>query len=772
MKTIIKIAKTELRTLFYSPIVWFLMIAFLVQCALAYMGLLERYLNYQEAGGLSATFIAHLTQRIFLSQDGFFNSVMDKLYLYIPLLTMGLISRETSSGTMRLLYSSPVKVWQIVLGKYAATMVYSLMMVGIAGICMAVGVFNIQSVDVGMLLSATLGFYLLLCTYAAIGLFMSCLSTYQVVAAISTFVAIAALSYVGSLWQNIDFVRDLTYFLSLSGRAHKLLGGLISTGDVLYFVLVTAMFLAFSYLKLKGGTESKPMIVKGARYVVVFVLVLLIGYFSSRPRFIGYYDATALKSNTLTPKLQDITKAFNDGPLEITVYNNLLNRNYYMGLPQARNGFIGRWGTYLRFKSDINFQFVNYYDSTYDDSQDDLKYYKGKSLKEIAEQKAKAQKLDINIFKTPEEIRKMIDLKPELGRFVMQLRYKNKTTFLRVFRDMEFFPGESEIAAAFKRLQQSRMPRVAFLTGELERSIHNSGDRDYKKLNNEPTFRHALINQGFDVDTVNAQTADIPTDITALVVADPKAAFSETVLIKLKKYIDNGGNLLIAGEPGKQAVLNPLLQSLGVQLMDGIIAQPGKDMAPDMALSYLTSTAAAFTKQVGKAYKDSLRVSMPGATGLTWDSNNGFTVKPLLMSDATESWIKKDRLVTDSGQIVFSAANGDDRRSVPLALSLSRKVHGREQRIIVTGDADCISNSELTAVHGDKQFANFYFSTSLFSWLSYGEFPIYTILPEGKDKKINITPSGLEVQKIFLLWVLPGLLLALGAAILIKRKRR
>ncbi|MBC9909159.1 Gldg family protein [Chitinophaga varians] len=772
MKTIIKIAKTELRTLFYSPIVWFLMIAFLVQCALTYMGLLERYLNYQEGGGVSASMASNLTHRIFLGREAFFDTVMEKLYLYIPLLTMGLISRETSSGTIRLLYSSPVKVWQIVLGKYAATMVYSLMMVAVAGIFMAAGVCNIQSVDTGMLLSATLGFYLLLCTYAAIGLFMSCLSTYQVVAAISTFVMIAALSYVGSLWQNIDFVRDLTYFLALSGRAHTMLGGLISTGDILYFLLVIAMFLAFSYLKLKGGMESRPPIVKGARYVVVFALVLLIGYIGSRPGFIGYYDATALKSNTLTPNLQRITTAFDDGPLEVTVYNNLLNRYYNLGLPQSRNGYIGRWGTYLRFKPDISFRFVNYYDSTYDDSKEDLKYYKDKTLKEVAEQKAKAQKLDMSIFKTPEEIRKMVDLKPELNRFVVQLRYKNKTTFLRIFKDMSTFPDESEVGAAFKRLQQSRMPKIAFLTGELERSIHKSGDRDYKKLNNEPTFRYALINQGFDVDTVNAQTADIPADITALVVADPKEAFSEATLAKLRRYIDNGGNLLIAGEPGKQAMLNPLLQSVGVQLMDGIIAQPGKDFAPDLALPYLTNTAASFTKQVDKAYKDSLRVSMPGVTGLTWNNNSGFTVKPLLISDATQSWIKKDRLVTDSGQIVFSAINGDDRRSVPLALSLSRKVNGKEQRIIVTGDADFISNNELTAVHGDVQFANFFFSTSLFSWLSYGEFPLDTTRPETNDKKITLTPGGLEVQKIFLLWVLPGILLALGAAILIRRKRR
>jgi len=103
---------------------------------------------------------------------------------------MGLISREINGGTIKLLYSSPVKIQQIVFGKYLAMMVYSLVLIAIVGIFMIAGMFNIKSADGGMLLSGTLGFYLLLCTYSAIGLFMSCLTTYQVVAAVSTFVMI------------------------------------------------------------------------------------------------------------------------------------------------------------------------------------------------------------------------------------------------------------------------------------------------------------------------------------------------------------------------------------------------------------------------------------------------------------------------------------------------------------------------------------------------------------------------------------------------------
>src|SRR5215475_9449553 len=114
MKLIFKIAKTELRNLFYSPIAWFLTIAFLVECAVAYTSNLNSCAVEQEMGG-SLEYLTDLTMRVFNNPyNGVFSSVMQNLYLYIPLLTMGLISREINNGTISLLYSSPVKVRQIV----------------------------------------------------------------------------------------------------------------------------------------------------------------------------------------------------------------------------------------------------------------------------------------------------------------------------------------------------------------------------------------------------------------------------------------------------------------------------------------------------------------------------------------------------------------------------------------------------------------------------------------------------------------------------------
>jgi len=769
MKMIFKVAKTELKHLFYSPIAWFLMIVFLIQCAIVYTRVLDNYANMQELGGNNLNYLIQLTNRIFTGRDGLFNNVMANLYLYIPLLTMGLISREVNGGTIKLLYSSPIKISEIVFGKYLAMIAYSLILVAIVGIFMVAGAFNIVQVDSGMLISASLGFFLLLSAYSAIGLFMSCLTTYQVVAAVSTFVMIGILSYIGTLWQQYDFVRDLTYFLSLSGRAEHMLNGLIVTKDVIYFLIIIYIFLGFSIYKLREERESKPRLVKVSRYVFVMVSALVIGYFTSLPSLTAYLDTTANRTNTLTLNAQKIIRELGQERLEVTAYSNLLEDHGYLGMPSIRNNYLAAWESYIRFKPDIVFNYVMYYNKPVENSYL-FKAYPGKSLKEIASLTAKSYKMGLDRFKSPEEINKVIDLEPELNRFVMQLKYKDKTTFLRVFNDQMMFPSETEISAAFKRLLQAKLPKVAFLTGNLERDINKSGDREYKTLTNLKSFRYALINQGFDVDTLSLEHGNVPSWVSTLVIADPKTSLSNATITKIQQYIDQGGNLLIMGEPGKQAVLNPLLQQFNVQLMDGAIAQPSANLSPDLVQNELTPTSAAFTKNVEKSFRDSLPVTMPGAVGLSYTQGGAFQIKPLLMTSKENSWVRKEKLVADSAAVVFSASRGDQRISVATALSLTRNVKGKEQRIIVTGDADLMSNSELG--RNNVKTANFVFNTALFSWLNYGEFPIDTARPDSRDNRVTVTSGQVDKLNLLFIWILPAILLALGTILLIRRKRQ
>jgi ABC-2 type transport system permease protein len=817
MKLTLKIAKAELRNLFYSPIAWFLTIAFIVECALSYTKLIDQYASTQEMGGMGLQYMRQLTYNVFTSQFGLFSGIMQNLYLYIPLLTMGLISREINGGTISLLYSSPVKIREIVFGKYLAMMVYSLILLFVIGIFMAAGVFDIKSADYGMLLAAALGFYLLLCAYSAIGLFMSSLTSYQIVAAVSTFVMIGVLSYIGTLWQGVDFVRDLTYFLSLSGRTHHMLGGLITTKDVIYFVAIVYIFLGLTIYKLQSGRETKAWYVSTGRYIAILLSALIIGYISSRPSLIGYWDTTANQDNTLTPNAQQIIKELGDDKLEITSYTNFLDNYYWFGLPEQRNEYLDRWEPYLRFKPDIDFHYVSYYDMPLALGYNLFEGYKGKTMKQIAEQRAKGSDLKLSAFETPEQIQKEIDLKPELNRYVMKLTYKGKSTFLRVFNDQMTWPSETEVSAAFKRLLQANMPVIGFVTGDGERKTGKKGDREYKTVTTDKTFRYALINQGFNVDTLSLSTQEIPDNIKALVIADPQSELSAVAIQKIQAYIAKGGNLLIAGESGRQQMLNPLLKTLGVQLMNGMLEQESEDYAPTLVLPHLTKAAIGFSKSLDRPSVDTLPVSMNGVAGLSYHDTSGFHAQPLLVTKAgavTNTMKrnpdldivnnKEDANTGHAGGITISGggyarpvrvmptggaklqklgakglvkpssltpkSTNTTMDTFTTALALTRQINGKEQRIIISGDADLLSNSELGRY--EPQVANFYFSTALFSWLDYGEFPVNTSRPDAKDNRVTVSTDHVAFLKIIYIYILPGLILIFSVVFLIRRKRK
>lgn len=740
MKTIVRIAWLELCALFYSPVAWLTLIIFIIQSGLDFASTLQLFERYQEMGEK----MDNLTQDVYSSSIlGLFSLVQRNLYLYIPLMTMGLVSREIHSGSIKLLLSSPITIGEIVLGKYLAMMVYGLAFLGVLILCSAAGVFFIQSADTGLLFSGLLGLYLLICAYSAIGLFMSCLTSYQVVAAISTFVVFAALNYVGNLGQTMAFVRDITWFLSISGRSAQFITGLITSKDVLYFLIVIALFLGLAITKLKANREALSLLRKTTRYALLVVSMLLLGYLTSRPRLTGYADLTATRSRTLTPNSQKIVKQM-DGRLKVHSYVNMLDANNYYGLPGSSNRDLVFFEQYLRFLPDISFEYTYYYDSSKND-----KLYKnnpGISLKELAKRSAHSAELDFNNLLTPAAMKKIIDLAPEEHRFVRQLEYEGKDkqirrSYLRVYDDVNRVPSESEISAALKRLIVTP-PKIAFLTGNGERSVDKAGDKDYKVITRQLTFRYSLINQGFDVVNLSLPDSGIPKNITVVVLADPRTTLSPEELAKLNQYLDAGGNMLIAGEPGNQALLNPLLQGLGVQLGSDTITQISKDFAPDFVKAALASPPQTNGPNYEDLRKEHAEIGMPGVTTLRYNTNSGWAISPLLFKD----------------------------QNTVLALTLTRPIGNRQQKIIVLGDADFMNNAE--AGRRNAKTSNFFFITGLFKWLSDDEFPIDTKRPDTPDNRLRMTREDIGLLRIVLLGIIPGILLIGASVLLIRRVRR
>ncbi len=369
------------------------------------------------------------------------SDVLQYLYLFIPLLTMSVISREFNSGTYRLLYSSPLRMRQLVTGKFLGITVFNLLFIFILAAFMVTAAFDIKSIDYRLLLSASFGVFLLLSAYAAIGFFASSVTRYPIVAAVISFTILIILGKIDSLWQQYDFVRDLTYFLSLKSRTARILNGLITTKDVIYFIAIIMMFVSFALFVLKGKVQQIPWYLKAGRYLGVIILCLTVGYISSRQKAIGYLDVSARKTNTLHPRTQQNLKLLEAAPMEVTLYTNLMTpdpteRYAFIGLPENINTYLNLWEPYRRFKSDIQFKYVYYYAVPPGDSSK-YKTFPGKSLKQIAGLMSRAMKIDSSLFLGPEEIKKIFD--PEIFGYKRGTKITWKDSSIYV----SFFPSET-----------------------------------------------------------------------------------------------------------------------------------------------------------------------------------------------------------------------------------------------------------------------------------------------------------------------------------------
>lgn len=699
------------------------------------------------------------------------DTVLMIFFLFIPLLTMGVINREYAGGTIKLLHSSPVKTRQIILGKFLGVYSFVCLMILIFLAEVIVLTFSIKNVEFLHIMAMVLGFFLLAAMYVAVGMYISSLTAYPIVAGIGTFVVLILFTMLNIMFQGTDYVRDVTYFLSSSGRVENLLAGLITTKDLVYFLSIICLFIIFTIIKTKSVTESKSWRVSAGRYLTAFAVTVVILVVSSRHGLIGYWDVTRGKVNTLHENTQGVLKQLDGSPLKITLYTNLLGYNLGSGLPAARNNYLWNfWARYRRFYNNMEFEYVYYYDVTRGDSSI-FQSYPGKSLDEIAEKYAEMYKTDLSIYKKPAEIRKLIDLESETKGLLMQVEYKGKKTFLRTYPDPEVFPYEKHVSGSLLRLINDTTPTFKFLTGHYERSPLKFGEREYGSHAVNKLSRLALINMGLNFDTIPAVGAGKfgPGDV--LVISDPKSILDNGLIDSVKHYIDRGGNAIFYSEPGKQFIMNPILNHVGVNADEGtivqlnpqdmphkflgLIAKKGTDMADEQPFFYLRNgiVKACYTAIVG-------------ASVLSYSDTTGFKVEQITtLHNNANTWVERGVLVVDSAAPVFNTAEGDYRREAPypVGLQLTRKMGSKLQKIIISSDADMMSSAR-----GDgKDYGN-----AFYSYTVDNRYPVYHNFKVPTDIWLTIKKGPAQTLKTILQYVIPALILVAAIIILIRRKRK
>lgn len=161
----------------------------------------------QMMGYIFLTFMILLTGIYFalfnvLSQSpNYFNVISGTTILFfilIPALTMRLFSEEARHKTDQLLFTSPLSVGQIVVGKFLAA--FTLFLMGNAiTLLFPFALSRYGTIPVSQIVGAYIGYILLGACFIAVGLFISVLTDNQIIAAVATFAAVFALFIMDSL---------------------------------------------------------------------------------------------------------------------------------------------------------------------------------------------------------------------------------------------------------------------------------------------------------------------------------------------------------------------------------------------------------------------------------------------------------------------------------------------------------------------------------------------------------------------------------------------
>lgn len=168
-----------------------------------------------------------------------------------PLLTMRLLAEEQKLGTLELLLTSPVRDWEVVLGKYIASL--AILLVAIAFTLYYVALLYIfGNPDTGPILSAYLGLILFGAAALAIGLMASSLSSNQIVSAVVGMGILLTLSFIDRIATIVQgLAADVLTGISMNAHFTDFARGVLDTSHIVYYLSMAAVFLFIAVRSLE-----------------------------------------------------------------------------------------------------------------------------------------------------------------------------------------------------------------------------------------------------------------------------------------------------------------------------------------------------------------------------------------------------------------------------------------------------------------------------------------------------------------------------------------
>jgi ABC-type uncharacterized transport system involved in gliding motility auxiliary subunit len=338
----------------------------------------------------------------------------------------------------------------------------------------------------------------------------------------------------------------------------------------------------------------------------------------------------------------------------------------------------------------------------------------------------------------------------------LDIRYKDRSERLKVL-------SETELSNALLRLSRTRERIVAFLEGDGERQPLGKANADLG------TFVAGLADRGLRaVPLPLAHTGKVPENADLVVVANPRVALAPAVANELVDYIERGGNLLWLTEPDENAGLDALAKALSIRVLPGTVVD-----ASGSAFGLNDPSFVALAKYPPHAITRGflLTTLLPQPAALAQLADPRWDLKPILRS-SDKSWNETGH-IPKAGESADTIRQDADAGEIPgpldLGFALSRispRPDRKEQRVVVIGDGDFLSNSFL-GNGGNREFGQ-----RVFDWVNGDDDQINVPDKSAPDRTLSLTQAELGALSVVFLLALPLVLAGSGMLIWWRRRRR
>ncbi|HEX9627524.1 MAG TPA: GldG family protein [Acidiferrobacterales bacterium] len=313
--------------------------------------------------------------------------------------------------------------------------------------------------------------------------------------------------------------------------------------------------------------------------------------------------------------------------------------------------------------------------------------------------------------------------------------------------------SEEALTNALARLGRGGERWIVFLGGHGERSPDRQANHDLSD------WAAHLAKRGLKTRSLLlGENAQVPQNTAVLVIAGPRVKLLAGEIKAIEAYLHGGGNLLWLHDPGPLHGLAPVAELLGVEFTPGVIVDPLSQARTGAAPDFVVVTRYG---QHPAVRGFGLTALFPEAAALSHTERKGWRAEVLLDTPPSawaESGTRQDASRYDAGQ--------DRPGPLTLALALTREIEEREQRVVVVGDGDFLSNSFL------GNGGNLDLGMNLVNWASRDDSYINVPARSAPDTSLDLSHTAQLVIAMGFLLVLPLALIGGGVGVWWRRRKR